>query len=458
MDDTFGAAAGEQLKRLSRRPMKREAAQIQVLSGHAGGLGYHAPVFMCRGSSIFFSVALLVCVAGCKHYEARELSAGKQLEELESRTLEHPGLTSFLETNSRATLERTRSGQWDLDSLTWAAIYFHPSIQVAWAQWQVAAAAVKTAGGRLNPTMTVTPEYNFTPSGGASPWLPAVNFDIPIETAGKRNHRIEHARNLAEAARLNLGTAAWQVRSVLRSSMAEYAAASRRTQFLETQLEVQKRIVNLLEGRVAAGAIASIEATSARVATTRSQADLAESRRLRSDSRARIAEAIGVPLVALEKVRIIYEGEVVDLKQLSSPELRHAALTRRSDLLASLAEYAASQSALQLEIAKQYPDIHIGTGYQWDQGESKWALGVTAEIPVLNRNQGPIAEAEAKRAEAAARFSALQAKVLADIDRASSNLGAMQEQRTLLENIRAAQQKQFESLQASLKAGAADQF
>jgi outer membrane protein TolC len=285
-----------------------------------------------------------------------------------------------------------------------------------------------------------------------------VNFDIPIETAGKRNHRIEHARNLAEAARLNLGTAAWQVRSVLRSSMAEYAAASRRTQFLETQLEVQKRIVSLLEGRVAAGAIAPIEVTSARVATTRTQTDLAESRRLRSDSRARIAEAIGVPLAALEKVRINYEGATVDLKQLTSPELRHAALTRRSDLLASLAEYAASQSALQLEIAKQYPDIHIGTGYQWDQGESKWALGVTAEIPVLNRNHGPIAEAEAKRTEAAARFSALQAKVLADLDRAFSNLGAMQEQRTLLENIRAAQQKQFESLQASLKAGAADQF
>jgi outer membrane protein TolC len=77
---------------------------------------------------------------------------------------------------------------------------------------------------------------------------------------------------------------------------------------------------------------------------------------------------------------------------------------------------------------------------------------------VLNRNQGPIAEAEAKRIEAAARFSAAQAKVLADIERSSSNLEAMQEQVSLLENIRAAQQKQLESLQTSLKAGAADQL
>src|SRR6185503_11294748 len=130
----------------------------------------------------------------------------------------------------------------------------------------------------------------------------------------------------------------------------------------------------LLEGRVAAGSIAPIEVTSARVATTRTLTDLAESRRLTSDSKARIAEGIGLPLAALEKVRINFEGAVVDVGRLSSQELRHAALTSRSDLMASLAEYAASQSALQLEIAKQYPDIHIGTGYQWDQGESKWAL------------------------------------------------------------------------------------
>jgi broad specificity phosphatase PhoE len=27
------------------------------------------------------------------------------------------------------------------------------------------------------------------------------------------------------------------------------------------------------------------------------------------------------------------------------------------------------------EIAKQYPDIHLGPGYQYDQGVNKWTLG-----------------------------------------------------------------------------------
>ena len=59
----------------------------------------------------------------------------------------------------------------------------------------------------------------------------------------------------------------------------------------------------------------------------------------------------------------------------------------------ALADYAASQSALQLEIAKQYPDLHLGPGYELDQTDNKWSLGISLDLPILNHNQGPVAEA-----------------------------------------------------------------
>jgi cobalt-zinc-cadmium efflux system outer membrane protein len=437
--------------------MKATKQDLQNQAGLKNFSRYDPAAFMPRCFYILLAAALPFAGAGCKHFQPKDISAQHQLEQLESRTLEDEGLRSFLRTNAPSVLEKVESKPWDLNSLTWAAIYFHPSMEVARAQWQVAQSGVKTAGGRPNPTVTITPEYNFSASG-VSPWLPAVNFDIPVETAGKRSHRITRAEHLAEVAKFNMAVTAWQIRSNLRNSLASFAAVTRRTEILQRQLEVQNQIVKLLEGRVAAGAIAAIEVTSARVAATRALSDLAEARRLSSEGRALIAEAIGIPLSALEKVRLQPDAQALDLRQLTSSELRRAALTSRADLLAALAEYAASQSTLQLEIAKQYPDIHIGTGYQWDQGENKWALGITAEIPVLNRNQGPIAEAEARRAEAAARFTALQAKVFAEIQRASASLAAAREQITLLESARQAQQKALASLQASLKAGAADQF
>ena len=128
-----------------------------------------------------------------------------------------------------------------------------------------------------------------------------------------------------------------------------------------------------------------------------------------------------MPVSALKDVEIAYDltSLPADVDRLTSSEVRRQALQHRPDVLAALSDYAASESALQLEIAKQYPDIHLNTGYEYDQGLQKWGLlGFGVELPLLNRNEGPIAEAEARRKQAAARFEALQARVIADLDRA----------------------------------------
>ena len=45
-----------------------------------------------------------------------------------------------------------------------------------------------------------------------------------------------------------------------------------------------------------------------------------------------------------------------------------------------------------------------------------FGLGLSIELPLLNQNQGPIAEAEARRREQAANFNSLQARVLGEIE------------------------------------------
>ena len=133
-------------------------------------------------------------------------------------------------------------------------------------------------------------------------------------------------------------------------------------------------------------------------------------------------------------------------------------MQNRADILGALAEYSASQSALQLEIAKQYPDIHLAPYYQYNQGDHQFTLQVTADLPILNQNQGPIAEAEAKRKLAAAQFLALQAKVMSDIDRAVAGYRVTRENLTGLEALGAAQKKQTDSVAAQAQAGAMAQF
>src|SRR5207302_4652444 len=141
---------------------------------------------------------------------------------------------------------------------------------------------------------------------------------------------------------------------------------------------------------------------------------VADAQRARAEARARLAEAIGVPIRALSEMKFSFESLLPGstAAELAAEQVRRAALQSRPDILSALAEYASAQAALQLEIAKQYPDVHLSPGYEFDQGDSKWSVGITVELPVLNQNQVPIAEAKARRAEAAARFNALQAKGL----------------------------------------------
>ena len=339
---------------------------------------------------------------------------------MESRSLGNPELKTFLEKHLNREMNTWPAAKWDFEMLTLAAFYYQPSLDMARAVWAEAQAGVVTAGARPNPTVGFTPQYVFNP-GVEPPWVATLNLDWPVETAGKRGARVAQARHLSESARLNISATAWQVRSQLRAGLIDLSAATWRESLLRQQLAVQKQVVASLDQRREAGAIASSEIMPTRLLEQKAQLDLSDTQRQQIEARARVAEAIGVPVSALKVVEIAYDLSLfpADLDRLSSTEVRRQALQRRPDVLAALADYAASESALQIEIAKQYPDVHLNTGYEYDQGLQKWGLlGFGVELPLLNRNEGPIAQAEARRRQASARFEALQAKVIAEIDRA----------------------------------------
>jgi outer membrane protein, heavy metal efflux system len=230
---------------------------------------------------------------------------------------------------------------------------------------------------------------------------------------------------------------------------------------LRKQLAVQEQVVASLEQRRDAGVLASAELAPARLLRQKLQLELSDAQRQQVEARAHVAEAIGVPLGALKDVVVAYDltSFPAELDRLTSIDVRRHALQRRPDVLAALAGYAASESALKLEIAKQYPDIHLNTGYEYDQGLQKWGLlGFGFDLPLLNRNEGPIAEAEARRKHAAASFEALQAHVIAEIDRAMAVYRVAAKTREGTTALLATQRQQHESVEQQLKAGAADRL
>jgi len=371
-------------------------------------------------SPILKVVGLAVVVAAaaaCVRFHPKPIAPVKVMEDFEARRLDAPELRDFLLRNQDE--KNWPPAAWDLKSLTLAAFYYHSDMDVARAQWGVARGGRITAGERPNPSLNPVVGYNATsPRSEVTPWIPEISLEIAIETAGKRGYRIAEARSLSEAARWNILSAAWEVRSRLRGALLEAYAAGERETLLSGAQKLQAEIVRILELQKEAGEVSVYDLTLARVSLDGSRLAAIEAARAKEEAMARLAAALGLPRRALDGVNFSFDSFRRPEPEIPAGEVRRHAVVNRSDILAALSEYAASQSALQLEIAKQYPDIRLGPGYQLDQTDGKWTIGLAFDLPILSRNRGPIAEAEARRMESAARFLALQSRVIGELDAA----------------------------------------
>jgi outer membrane protein TolC len=349
-------------------------------------------------------------VSSCVQFQERPLSANRSSAAFGSRSLGDSGLQAFLSS------QKAGCGSWNANRLALAASYFQGDVAVARAEAEEAAAGIGTAGQMPNPVLSFSPGYN-TSSKGVSPWIMAPALDVTLETAGKRTQRLASARAKAEAAQLRVAAAAWDARAKVRAAMLNLHSGRETTVLLREEVALHEASVGKLQALVNAGESPGFELTQERLGLSRAKLALHDAEKQEATSRAQLASAVGVPMAALDAVKLDF-SDFAKLPAVPSTNLRQRALTHRADLLAGLADYAAADADLRLEIAKQYPNIHLNPGYEFDQGDDKWSLGFGVELPILNQNRGPIAEAEAKRNTAGAKFDAKQQAVFGEIETA----------------------------------------
>ncbi len=413
-------------------------------------INWQSPPRLFTAASLAF--ALLVA-AGCAHYQAQPLSPDKTAAAQAARSLKDEGLRHFLAQNLGREPAPWPLPQWNLEELALAAYYFQPSLEEARAAWRVATAGKITASQRPNPTLGLSGTYDTT---SPPPWIPGITFDLPLETAGKRGYRLAAARQHAEASRWELYGAVWQVRSAVRAALLGLYSARETEALFARQEAAQEQVVQLLEGQLGAGAVAGAEVTPARIALATTRLARQQARRQQVEALAGLADALGLPVAALQDVTLSFAGLDAFPTALTAPEVRREALLNRTDIRGALADYAASQSALQLAIANQYPDLDLGPGYEYDQTDNKWTLGVSLTLPILNQNQGAIAEARAQRELAAAHFLTVQSKAAGQIDLALAGYQVALQQATTAAALGAGLQQRLDAIRAMQRAGEVD--
>jgi cobalt-zinc-cadmium efflux system outer membrane protein len=370
---------------------------------------------MCTKRSFIFLFLGTWILTGCaaRRYQSAPIVPTESASRLESRNLDDPGLRAFVEENVGHAVASWPPKTWDLGTLSLAALYFNPTLESARARVAEAQAAIVTAGARPNPSLSIAP-------GIPSPYLFNLDLAVPIETAGKRGHRIESARSLEHAARFDLADSFWRVRSGVRIALLNYLLGARSLDLLRSEEQVRRDQVNILEQRLSVGEIPRPQVNLARIELSKAHLAVSTAEGQIAEAKAALAASIGIPIAGLQGLDFSWSDldSPPSAESISPRQIQQDAVLNRLDVRRSLAQYAASEADFQLEISKQYPDVQIGPGYTYEEKNSFFTLGFSTTLPLFNRNQGLIAEAEARRREAAAAFLEKQAQVIAASERA----------------------------------------
>jgi cobalt-zinc-cadmium efflux system outer membrane protein len=263
---------------------------------------------------------------------------------------------------------------------------------------EIRAAEGRAIQASLRPNPEV--EVEFANVGGNLPGTSrsetTVGLNQRMETAGKRQARINNSRAEIEVLRRDYEALRLTVTSDVRSAFVTLLGAQRRLALAGEARGIADRLAEAAAAQVAAGAVSPIEETRARATAATAAGDVLRAERDAIEARLELAAAMGVREPG-------FASAAGDLPEdLHVPPLDP--LLRRLPQTPALARWEAEQdrrrAALAAAKTRAVPDVTLGGFYRrlQEDRENTFVLGFSAPFPFFDRNQGAIREAEAELA------------------------------------------------------------
>ncbi|TAJ96823.1 MAG: TolC family protein [Candidatus Manganitrophaceae bacterium] len=217
-------------------------------------------------------------------------------------------------------------------------------------------------------------------------------------------------------------------------------------------MRLSKQVAGIVSERVRVGKVSPIEETRANVTLSAAQIELDRVQRQLGATRNRLAAGWGSTRPQFEKV----EGDLASVSPI--PTLEHLAqrLSQNPDLARWAVEISQRQAMIALEKSQAIPDLFISGGVRrfTDTNDNAFVVGVTIPLPIFNRNQGRIMEAEHRLRRAEEERRAAEVRVttaLAESYRALSTSHA--EVRALEANVLPGAESAFEVVNEGYRLG-----
>jgi outer membrane protein TolC len=348
-----------------------------------------------------------------------------------------------------------------------AALRLNPALAEARARALSVAAAERTAAQRPNPTLNLAAEYVAAAAGDVG-WLYGLALDFLLQRPGERARARQAAALETQAAQSDVAESIWQVRAGIRDALLDAVYAQDQAALLDRLLQDRQGLLSSARARAQVGEIGPLEISRASIDLAAAQQRRDQAHTHGIDAQSRMAAAVGVPAAALDGVPLQWTdwSDIAALSPDVSDDARAEALIARPDLVRTLREYDLAENTLRTEVARRWPTVHIEPGYAWDKGgvrENQFdevlhenQLAVSLELPLFNRNEGPIGEAVARRTLAGKHLEAVQADLFAQIDRAQRDWPRAREAWQNATAVAVTARRQSDAEQSALEAGASD--
>ena len=349
-------------------------------------------------------VACLIAVlGGCKAYEAHPLDPEKIIGSVDRERRELKQVTSSVSLARAAELMR----------------HHGPDVKEAVARYRTALARARIATPLPNPGLEVGPEYGFGPDVDTNRLVPFGSLGLTIPLGGRLSRTDDLNRARAELLRI-VGVA--RHRELYLELRRRYVRLVIAREIQETREELLRSAVKSVESSlrlVEAGQATALDVALFQLERGRSQAKSLAATAASAEAQAALAALVGVHRDHFAKLPAdALPGLPPTLPDLE--DLKKLLIANHAELARLRARYAEAESSLRLEIAKQYPDLRLGPSGAGETGDRKTVLGLSIgiAIPIFDRNQQAIAEAEERRAEVRTLYAAAANRALAEVERA----------------------------------------
>ena len=268
-------------------------------------------------------------------------------------------------------------------------------------------------------------------SGSPSDNRISVGLSQEFLTMGKRGKRLRVAEKELEGFGRQIDNSGRLLVEEVKTTFYDLLLAGKRVELAERSIALNNQLLDVTKQRLEAGDIPELEVNLARVEVARGEGKKVEAERELYPAKARLLALMG--LSPDQGASFSGSLEVKPFTR-SLLELKELALAKRPDVRALEVETAKGDAEIALARAGRIPNITAGLGYQRDNTALEVAgsevkdrdnligLKLSIPIPLFDRNQAGIREAQARKGSAEKRYIFARTVVEREVEAAYARL------------------------------------